>query len=658
MKNNGMLTIQEGQRRPEKRINSEGKLVKDNGLQYSYNNISFSKYRHGNNNNTIGSQSVGRNLAINQSKTNRENGQGRNPSSSKLSGIIDSQTDQKKNQHTFIDPYSKPQIPLHSLPRVKQRLFFDDPSSSQVANQGNYNNRQSPRVKNNEIVSKKKSEFASKSLYQNDGEQHTLAPSFSQPTLKVPLNGTSNFGQSNNYPNKQQKLANMLSKDTNYDKNINSNNNIINQAIATSKKNQQEKSQLYDSKYRQKKNLFINGTNTISNNLKLSTEQMSSITAKLDKPSSNKNSNGFSSKNRIPNPIIKHGQKSSLGGVVYFDKKAEENNSINNSPKRKDPNNKTLVYIGTRTKGGHSGATPKTNQDTFVIELDYMGLNDSIYAAVFDGHGTQGHKVSGYLRVHTQKNLAYFLKKKGQSTISESDSQMDSNTSSLIRSAFIEAFHYTNDELNKNKNIFTDLSGSTGVTILLFNNILYCANAGDSKCVIVTNKDETNNSWKLVEMSREHHPTIAEERNRIEKSGGRVEPFKMPNGNPVGPQRIWKKFEDAPGLMMSRTFGDRMGHACGIICTPEIYEYKMGTDVKAMVLGSDGVFEVLPNSLIQSIIMKHYAKKNADEAAEEQLQKSVMKWRNKTNYQDDITVVVLYINENIYQGMRSEKVNV
>ena len=39
---------------------------------------------------------------------------------------------------------------------------------------------------------------------------------------------------------------------------------------------------------------------------------------------------------------------------------------------------------------------------------------------------------------------------------------------------------------------------------------------------------------------------------------------------------------------MSRTFGDRMGHACGIICTPEIFEYKMGTDVKAIVLGSEG----------------------------------------------------------------------
>ena len=42
----------------------------------------------------------------------------------------------------------------------------------------------------------------------------------------------------------------------------------------------------------------------------------------------------------------------------------------------------------------------------------------------------------------------------------------------------------------------------------------------------------------------------------------------MPNGAPIGPNRVWKKFEEAPGLMMSRTFGDRMGHACGIICTP------------------------------------------------------------------------------------------
>lgn len=37
-----------------------------------------------------------------------------------------------------------------------------------------------------------------------------------------------------------------------------------------------------------------------------------------------------------------------------------------------------------------------------------------------------------------------------------------------------------------------------------------------------------------------------------------------------GPLRVWKKREELPGLMMTRSFGDKIGHMIGIICTPEI----------------------------------------------------------------------------------------
>ena len=106
---------------------------------------------------------------------------------------------------------------------------------------------------------------------------------------------------------------------------------------------------------------------------------------------------------------------------------------------------------------------------------------------------------------------------------------------------------------------------------------------------------------------------------------------------------------------MSRTFGDRMGHACGIICTPEIIEYKMDKNVRCIVLGSDGIFEVLPNSILLQVTTKHLAKRNADAAAEELLEKSVIKWRNKANYQDDITVVVQYINTEVWSDMNKPK---
>ena len=86
-----------------------------------------------------------------------------------------------------------------------------------------------------------------------------------------------------------------------------------------------------------------------------------------------------------------------------------------------------------------------------------------------------------------------------------------------------------------------------------------------------------------------HLPSLYEEKIRIEKYGGRIEPckcifsffcfiyiykiFQEPGGEFVGPLRIWKMYEAIPGLMMSRTFGDQVGHSCGITDKPSIFEF-------------------------------------------------------------------------------------
>lgn len=44
--------------------------------------------------------------------------------------------------------------------------------------------------------------------------------------------------------------------------------------------------------------------------------------------------------------------------------------------------------------------------------------------------------------------------------------------------------------------------------------------------------------------------------------------FLVPNGKFIGPKRVWKRGKDTPGLMMTRTFGDEVGHKCGVIANP------------------------------------------------------------------------------------------
>jgi hypothetical protein len=49
---------------------------------------------------------------------------------------------------------------------------------------------------------------------------------------------------------------------------------------------------------------------------------------------------------------------------------------------------------------------------------------------------------------------------------------------------------------------------------------------------------------------------LPKETERIKAAGGRIETFKGPNGENLGPGRVWLPHEDSPGLAMSRSLGD------------------------------------------------------------------------------------------------------
>jgi len=59
-------------------------------------------------------------------------------------------------------------------------------------------------------------------------------------------------------------------------------------------------------------------------------------------------------------------------------------------------------------------------------------------------------------------------------------------------------------------------SGSTAVTCFIKGNIIYCANAGDSRAVM-------SRAGKAVNLSDDHKPTDEVEKARIEKANGFVE---------------------------------------------------------------------------------------------------------------------------------------
>jgi len=61
-------------------------------------------------------------------------------------------------------------------------------------------------------------------------------------------------------------------------------------------------------------------------------------------------------------------------------------------------------------------------------------------------------------------------------------------------------------------------------------------------------------------LSIDHKPELKAESERILAKGGRIDAFRdyYNNGEPIGPMRVWVKYDEIPGLAMSRSMGDRV----------------------------------------------------------------------------------------------------
>jgi serine/threonine protein phosphatase PrpC len=134
--------------------------------------------------------------------------------------------------------------------------------------------------------------------------------------------------------------------------------------------------------------------------------------------------------------------------------------------------------------------------------------------------------------------------------------------------AFNNAFLDCNEELFNGK-MDIRFSGSTCVTVMTLGQKLFCSNVGDSRAIVV--KKTPDGKMIAQAVSRDQKPCQPDEAKRIIESGGRIDSFRDPNYNPIGPLRVWLKEEDIPGLAMTRSFGDECASRVGVNAEPGKY---------------------------------------------------------------------------------------
>ena len=207
---------------------------------------------------------------------------------------------------------------------------------------------------------------------------------------------------------------------------------------------------------------------------------------------------------------------------------------------------------------------------------DINNKNCCHFFAIYDGHGGKG--CSSFLKNNLYKNITEF-----------------SSIGIKIAIDLAEVKFNTKIALNE-KGKLVDQSGSCGIMLMIQGKKCIIANIGDSRLVIFRNK-------KISFKTTDHKPNSIIEKARIELSGGKL--YKAQTLLPIyqNGMRINSPWRVLPGrLSVSRTFGDVQakdenfgGNKTAIIALPDINEIELDDEYNFIVVGSDGIFDVLKN---------------------------------------------------------------
>ena len=285
----------------------------------------------------------------------------------------------------------------------------------------------------------------------------------------------------------------------------------------------------------------------------------------------------------------------------------------------KDIITKKIMKIDSCTIAGYSSpGIQKINQDNFFIIKEFLGDEEQFFLGVCDGHGTYGHLVSEYI----SKKMPTYLKNSSDESI-------------------INSFKLTNKSLLSNSKIDCSLSGSTCTTLIINLEKIICSNLGDSRAVLGRYE---NGIYNAVNLSNDHKPSDPVEMKRILLNGGRIQPFyDVQLKKFLGPERVWLKNSDIPGLAMTRSFGDNVAHSVGVITDPEIIKYEFLGNEKFIILASDGIWEYIDSDECVNIIKDFYENDmDAIGALNSLVKEAFNRWKNMEDSMDDITAIVIF----------------
>ncbi|KAL5099682.1 hypothetical protein RYX36_004009 [Vicia faba] len=222
----------------------------------------------------------------------------------------------------------------------------------------------------------------------------------------------------------------------------------------------------------------------------------------------------------------------------------------------------------------------------------------SAFYGVFDGHG--GIDAASFIK----KNMFKFIIE---------DSQFPSSIKKAVKNAFVKADHAFRDA-----SALDNSSGTTALIALVLGRVVLIANAGDSRAVL-------GKRGRAVELSKDHKPNCTSERLRIEKLGGVIYDGYL-NGQ----------------LSVARALGDwhikgSKGSKSPLSCEPELEEIVLTEEDEFLILGCDGLWDVMSSQCAVTMVRKELVQHNDPNICAKVLVTEAL----QRNSCDNLTVVVV-----------------
>lgn len=288
------------------------------------------------------------------------------------------------------------------------------------------------------------------------------------------------------------------------------------------------------------------------------------------------------------------------------------------------------------------------NQDSAIL-CQGFGTEEGVFCGVFDGHGRSGHLVSRIARDYlpslllSQRNALLIADEARNFTGDDMSSLDGEDYSSSSPEMFdewketcISAFRAMDKELKLNPDLDCLYSGTTAVTIIKQGKDLIISNLGDSRAIMGTISEDGH--LRAVQLTTDLKPNVPKEAERIRKNHGRVFALRdEPNT-----QRVWLPNNNYPGLAMARCFGDFQLKNYGVIAIPQVSYRHLSSRDQFIVLATDGIWDVLSNEQVVSIVWSLGSKEAASKAI---VDAAVRAWKRKfpSSKVDDCTAACLFL---------------